>query len=258
MGAVKVQHVGLETGDLETNAVILALFGQLFVVGLADDLVGAVAGLLQQLVGIPDDVVAAQICTVQDVFGLLVGLADDVFAHALRIDEGALEHIAVCLIALHIAAQGLVLGSQVGYLLAQGLHLFRILPELLFYLIQKVVNILGTVAAEVLFELDRAHVLRCQHNDLLHFIQLSFSILEELNDLSVFFALARQSCEAEAPFAPHCEHIRFVYRRMGTGNGQMVDLYPSRCHKLCGHAPAAPQHSGKYGIQTQRRYGRGL
>lgn len=80
MGAVKVQHVGLEAGDLETNAVILALFGQLFVVGLADDLVGAVAGLLQQLVGIPDDVVAAQICTVQDVFGLLVGLADDVFA----------------------------------------------------------------------------------------------------------------------------------------------------------------------------------
>ena len=66
MGAVEVQHVGLEAGDLETNAVILTLFGQLFVVGLADDLVGAVAGLLQQLVGIPDDVVAAQICTVQD------------------------------------------------------------------------------------------------------------------------------------------------------------------------------------------------
>ena len=33
MGAVKVQHVGLEAGDLETNAVILTLFGQLFVVG---------------------------------------------------------------------------------------------------------------------------------------------------------------------------------------------------------------------------------
>ena len=48
----------------------------------------------------------------QDVFGLLVGLADDVFAHALRVDEGTLEHIAVGLIALHIAAQGLVLGSQ--------------------------------------------------------------------------------------------------------------------------------------------------
>ena len=72
MGAVEVQHVGLEAGHFQPHTVIFALFGQTLVVGLALDLVGAVACLLQQLVGVTDDVVAAQVGTVDDLLGLLV------------------------------------------------------------------------------------------------------------------------------------------------------------------------------------------
>ena len=48
MAAVEVQHVGLEAGDLQADALVFPLLQQTLVAGLADDLVGAVGGLLQQ------------------------------------------------------------------------------------------------------------------------------------------------------------------------------------------------------------------
>ena len=56
MTAVQIEHIRLEAGDLQTDAVILPLFSQTLFVGLVLDLVCAVACLLQQLVGIADDV----------------------------------------------------------------------------------------------------------------------------------------------------------------------------------------------------------
>ena len=100
MAAVQVEHVGLETGDFQTDAVILALLCQLFIVCFVDDLIRAVTGLLEQLIGIADNIIPAQICTVQDLFRLLVCFADDVLAHALCIDERTLEHVAVRLVVL--------------------------------------------------------------------------------------------------------------------------------------------------------------
>ena len=178
MAAVEVQHIGLEAGHFQTNAVILALLRKFFLVCFVDDLIRAVTGLLQQLVGITDNIITAQICAMQDLLRLLVCLADDILAHPLRVDERALEHIAVRLIVLHLFVETLVLRRQIRDLLAKFLRQRIVLLELLFDSVQEAVHIFGAIAAEVFFKLNAAHVLRGQHSS---FLLLSF-ILKKLDD----------------------------------------------------------------------------
>ena len=59
MAAVQVEHIRLEAGHFQAHPVVLALLGQLFLVCLVDDLVRAVTGFLQQLVGITEDIITA-------------------------------------------------------------------------------------------------------------------------------------------------------------------------------------------------------
>ena len=58
-----------------------------------------------------------------DLLGLLVGFTDDALAHALRIDQRTLEHLAVRLIALQFPMQALVFRRQICDLLAELLRL---------------------------------------------------------------------------------------------------------------------------------------
>src|SRR5699024_2065032 len=69
MAAVEVQYVGLEAGHFQADPLILPLFQHALVAGLPDDLVGPVGSLLQQVVGVPDDVVAAEVGLVDDLLG---------------------------------------------------------------------------------------------------------------------------------------------------------------------------------------------
>ena len=167
MAAVQIEHIRLEAGDLQTDAVVLPLLSQTLLVGLVLDLVCAVACLLQQLVGIADDIVAPQVCAVDDLLSLLVCFTDHVFAHALGVDQCALEHIAVSFKALQLALELLVLCGQISDLLAQLLCLRIVLLQLLLDLVQKTIHVLCTVAAEVFFKLYRADILRGQHS---HFL----------------------------------------------------------------------------------------
>ena len=178
MAAVQVQHIGLEAGHFQPDAVILALLGKLFLVCLVDDLIRAVTGFLQQLVGITDNIITAQICAMQDLFRLLVCFPDDILTHPLGIDQRALEHIAVSLVALHFLVQTLILGSQLSDLAAQLLSLIFILLQLFLYFIQETVHLFGPVAADVLFKLCSTHILRGQHSGFLPF----YSILKKLDD----------------------------------------------------------------------------
>ena len=102
-----------------------------------------------------------------DLLGLLVCFADHVFAHALGVDQRALEHITVSLKALQLALELLVLCGQISDLLAQLLCLRIVLLQLLLDLVQKTIHVLCTVAAEVFFKLYRADILRSQHS---HFL----------------------------------------------------------------------------------------
>ena len=250
MAAVKVEHIRLEAGHFQAHPVVLALLGQLFLVCLVDDLVRAVTGFLQQLVGITDDIITAEICTVQDLLRFLVCLTDDILTHPLGIDQRALEHIAVGLIIFHFLAELLVLGGQVGDLLAQRLGLVFALSQLFLHFIQKTVHLLGTVAAEVFLKLHRAHVLRGQHSGFLPYLHSS-SILEIFNDQTVFLAFSGQCRQLKAALAAHCEHIVLVHRGMDTLGRQMVDLHPSGRDQLCRHSTAAPQHGSEHRVQPQ-------
>ena len=167
MAAVQIEHIGLEAGDLQTDAVVLPFLRHTLLISFVLDLVCAVACLLQQLVGVADDIVAPQICAVDDLLSLLVCFADHVFAHALSIDQRTLEHIAVSLKALQLALELLVLCGQICDLFAQLLCLRIVLLQLLLDLVQKTIHVLCTVAAEVFFKLYRADILRSQHS---HFL----------------------------------------------------------------------------------------
>src|SRR5699024_2071031 len=126
VAAVEVQHVRLEAGDFQANPLILPLLHHPLVTGLADDLVGAVGGLLQQVIGITYDVVAADVGLVDDLLRLLVGLADDVFADPLGIDEGGLHDLTVGAVILGLLGQALVFALQLLNLLLQTLQLIGV------------------------------------------------------------------------------------------------------------------------------------
>ena len=102
-----------------------------------------------------------------DLLGLLVCFTNDIFAHALCIDQCALEHFAVRFKALQLLVKLLVLGSQIGDLFPKLLHLCIIAVELFLDLVQKTVHVLCAVAAEVLLELHRTYILRSQHSNFL-------------------------------------------------------------------------------------------
>ena len=102
-----------------------------------------------------------------DLLSLLVRFTDHVFAHALGVDQCALEHIAVSLKALQLTLELLILCGQISDLFAQLLCLRIVLLQLLLDLVQKTIHVLCTVAAEVFFKLYRADILRGQHS---HFL----------------------------------------------------------------------------------------
>ena len=59
MAAVQVEHIRLEAGHFQTHAVILALLCKALLVCFVLDLVCTVVCLLQQFVGIADDIITA-------------------------------------------------------------------------------------------------------------------------------------------------------------------------------------------------------
>ena len=178
MAAVQVEHIRLEAGHFQTHAVILAFLCKALLVCFVLNLVCTVVCLLQQFVGIADDIITAQICTMDDLFCFLVCFADDIFAHALCIDQRALEHFTICLKALQFIVQLLVFSSQVRNLLAKLFRLRIVFPQLFFHLIQKTVYVLCAVAAEVFLKLHRTDILRSQHS---HFLPLLL-ILKKFDD----------------------------------------------------------------------------
>ena len=102
-----------------------------------------------------------------DLLRLLVGLADDVFANALGVDEGGLHDLAVGAVVLRLFGEALIFALQLLDLLLQPVHLAGAGLELLFHAVQEPVHVLDPIAAEALFKLDRVYVLRCQHTDFL-------------------------------------------------------------------------------------------